>query len=479
MPLTFPNPVFPSDVAVEGLDGTTHQRTGLVHVPKGAGPTSVPSLEVQVNRNLDRLHALVTESNALRAVDEGALLVGIYPGFYTLGGTSKEFDGFTGQSLTDNAVNWLWIDAGNALALSTSAFPADLDTFVPVAKVTTAAGDITEIEDRRGAARIIVGGASATMGTDAISFTIDQNNVGAGVTTDVRFNRGTTDDDAALVWNETADLFELFLDVVNSELATLKVNKAQIGASGALLRFDSGALEVRDAGDAAYEDLKAKDLTLTGASAGLKLDDIADGAFARVGAADQVASGVITGTVSDSFMIEADGDGATTFKASFKRVTDAVRLLAHDGVTREAIDVLELLVGGVTVIDAAGAYVSATLAAVSIPDGSGTSPQAVTVQVTDDAGQALAGTFRFVVSVHDSADFGAGFAATATISVVTFGTSIEQLTTNKELYVKTDGQGRVGIQVTDASAETVYLVSRPHRGSARLDCADSGVVTIN
>ena len=92
MPLTFPNPVFPSDVAVEALDGTTHQRTGLVFVPKGAGPTSSPTLEVQVNRNLDRLHALVTESNALRAVDEGALLIGVYPGFYALGGASKEFD---------------------------------------------------------------------------------------------------------------------------------------------------------------------------------------------------------------------------------------------------------------------------------------------------------------------------------------------------------------------------------------------------
>ena len=144
MPLTFPNPVFPSDAAVEALDGTTHQRTGLVHVPQGAGPTSSPTLEVQFNRNLDRLHALVTESNALRAVDEGALLVGVYPGFYTLGGTSKEFDGFTGQSLTDNAVNWLWIDASNALAVSTSKFPVDLDTFVPVAKVTTAAGDIAD-----------------------------------------------------------------------------------------------------------------------------------------------------------------------------------------------------------------------------------------------------------------------------------------------------------------------------------------------
>ena len=130
MPLTFPNPVFPSDVAVEALDGTTHQRTGLVFVPKGAGPSSSPTLEVQVNRNLDRRHALVTESNALRAVDEVALLVGVYPGFYTLGGASKEFNGFTGQSLTDNAVNWVWIDASNALVVATSNFPVDLDTFV-------------------------------------------------------------------------------------------------------------------------------------------------------------------------------------------------------------------------------------------------------------------------------------------------------------------------------------------------------------
>lgn len=368
MPLTFPNPVFPSDVAVEALDGTTHQRTGLVFVPKGAGPTSSPTLEVQINRNLDRLHALVTESNALRAVDEGALLVGVYPGFYTLGGTSKEFNGFTGQSLTDNAVNWIWIDAANALIVSTSNFPVDLDTFVPVAKITTASGDITEIEDRRGAGRIVVGGASATMGTDATSFTIDQNNTGAGV---------STDDDAAAVWDETNDLFALYQDVVNSELAKLKVDKVQIGAAGALLRFDTGALEVRDVADSAYEDLKVKDLTLTGASAGLKLDDIADGdgagggTYGRIRTTDQVAAGVITGTTGDSFTLEADGDGSSTFKASFKRVTGAVRLLAHDGVTREAIDVLALRIGGNEVIDSTGAYVSGTLPKVSIPDGSG------------------------------------------------------------------------------------------------------------
>lgn len=485
MPLTFPNPVFPSDVAVEALDGTTHQRTGLVFVPKGAGPTSSPTLEVQVNRNLDRLHALVTESNALRAVDEGALLLGVYPGFYTLGGTAKEFDGFTGQSLTDNAVNWVWIDASNALVVATSNFPADLDTFVPVAKVTTASGDITEIEDRRGSARIIVGGASATMGTDAISFTIDQNNTGAGVSTDLLFNRGTTDDDASLAWDETNDLFALYMDVVNNELAKLKVDKVQVGAAGALLRFDSGSLEVRNVGDTGYEDLMVKDLIVAGSSGGLVLDDVVDGdgigggTYARVKTTDQVAAGVIIGTTGDSFMLEADGDGATTFKASFKRVDGAVRLLAHDGVTREAIDVLSLRIGGNEVISSAGAYLSGTLPKVIIPDGSGTSPTAVTIQVTDDAGNALAGVFRFVVSVHDSADFGAGFASTATISVTTFGTSVEQLTTNKELFVKTDAQGRVGIQVTDGTPETVYLVTRPYRGSARLDCADSGAVTIN
>ena len=485
MALTFPNPVFPSDAAVEAFDGTTHQRTGLVFVPKGAGPTSSPTLEVQVNRTLDRLHALVTESNALRAVDEGALLVGVYPGFYTLGGAAKEFAGFTGQSLTDNAVNWVWIDAANALIVSTANFPVDLDTFVPVAKITTASGDITEIEDRRGAGRIIVGGASATMGTDATSFTIDQNNTGAGVSTDVRFNRGTTDDDAAVVWDETNDLFALYLDVVNSELAKLKVKEVQVGAAGALLRFDTGALEVRNVADSAYEDLRVKDLTLTGDSAGLKLDDVADGdgagggTYGRVKATDQLAAGVITGTTGDSFMLKSDGDGSSTFKASFKRVAGAVRLLAHDGVTREAIDVLSLRIGGNEVIDSTGAYVSGTLPKVTIPDGSGTSPVAVTIQVTDDAGNALSGVYRFVVSVHDSADFGAGFSVNATIAVTTFGTSIEQLTTNKELYVKTDAQGRVGIQVTDGTPETVYLVTRPHRGSARLDCADSGAVTIN
>lgn len=53
-----------------------------------------------------------------------------------------------------------------------------------------------------------VGGASST-GTDNTTFTIDQDNTGVGVNTALKFNRGSSGDDARLMWSETYGKFYL------------------------------------------------------------------------------------------------------------------------------------------------------------------------------------------------------------------------------------------------------------------------------
>jgi len=50
---------------------------------------------------------------------------------------------------------------------------------------------------------------AAIPGTNNTTFTIDQDNAGAGVNTALKFNRGLTDGDARILWNETDDRFDI------------------------------------------------------------------------------------------------------------------------------------------------------------------------------------------------------------------------------------------------------------------------------
>jgi hypothetical protein len=147
---TYPNEVYPSDSAVEALDGAFDAASGLAYIAKGVGPNSSPTYEVQYNRREQRQNAILAPLNQGRVVDEGGLNIGVFPVVFYFGQVRKAFDGATGQAMTDNATRYVWIDASNALATG-AAFPADTKTFLPLARVVTANGDIVSIEDERGA----------------------------------------------------------------------------------------------------------------------------------------------------------------------------------------------------------------------------------------------------------------------------------------------------------------------------------------
>lgn len=151
----YPNEVYPSDASVAMLDGTTDEKTGLVYIPKGVGPASTPSYEVQYNRRQQREnHRLAIATEGL-VVDEGSLKIGVYPFNYMLLGVQKRFEGATNQSMPDDTTRYVYVDTSNALQIA-AAYPDDVSTFVPLAKVTTSNG-ATSIETKIGYARLAVG----------------------------------------------------------------------------------------------------------------------------------------------------------------------------------------------------------------------------------------------------------------------------------------------------------------------------------
>ncbi len=278
---TYPTEAYPADSAIEVLDGTTDQRTGLPYVAKGTGPTSVPSYEVRYNRRLQRQNQILEPWRRGMVVSEGNLNIGVYPLDYVLGGATLFYAGSTGVSIPDDSQKNVYLDSSGILQAQ-DFWPTDITTYMPLATVTASGGNLT-IQDFRG----------------WVAFYVPRIDVG-----------------------------------------------------------------------------------------------------------------------------------------------------------------------------------SSNFASVNQPDVTGSSPQTVAIQVKDIQGNNLAETVYLIVSVHDAADGGSGFATNATIAVGTNGTLIESVTTNTELFCKTNASGQLDITVTDAVTESVYLVTRPFRRSKLLDCSDSAQITI-
>lgn len=179
MSFVYPNEQWPSDAAIEALDGITDAETGLPYVPKGVGPTSVPTYEVQYNRVQHRLKRILAPWRQGQVVSEGGLQIGVYPLRYRLGGADKEFSGATGVAVPDDAVSYVYLDDANVLQVAAS-LPAGATTYLPLAKVTAAAGQAS-VEDLRPRVAFRVPqieGPGDLAGTERPSFQIDQGTGG-------------------------------------------------------------------------------------------------------------------------------------------------------------------------------------------------------------------------------------------------------------------------------------------------------------
>lgn len=246
---TYPSEVWPSDVTVTALNGTTDQNTGLPYISVGTGPASSPSYRIQFDRFLQRFYQIVAIIRQLQVVqEETALTVGVYPGDYRLGGTEKRFTGATAQSVTNNATRYVYIDSSNALQIASS-YPADITTFVPLATVVASGGVITSINDDRGhmIATVLQTTSSSDTGTDNTSFILDADNAGAGVDQQLRFNRGSTDaEDAACEWDESNDRFNFYTQ--HSTKTMSSANLLSLLISGTTILDTNGVRKVASNG---------------------------------------------------------------------------------------------------------------------------------------------------------------------------------------------------------------------------------------
>ena len=148
MPETFPVEVYPDDSAIEALAGTIDQPTGLEFIPQGLSQNSSPTYRVRAHRIHQRLAMLAKILNEGRAVETGALAIGVFPIDYRIANTNKHYAGATGQLVTDDDTNYVYIDSANALVINTTGFPADPTTYVPLATVVAVNGVLAILDKR-------------------------------------------------------------------------------------------------------------------------------------------------------------------------------------------------------------------------------------------------------------------------------------------------------------------------------------------
>jgi hypothetical protein len=149
MSVVYPNESWPGDTEVVSLDGTTDVSTGLPYIAKGTSPSSVPSYEIQYNRRLSRQNSILALLRQGMVVDEGGLKIGVYPITFLSQGSWQTFEGATGVSVPDDDSVQVYLDTAGVLQTA-ALWPADNTTFLPLASVDAAGGELT-ITDRRGA----------------------------------------------------------------------------------------------------------------------------------------------------------------------------------------------------------------------------------------------------------------------------------------------------------------------------------------
>lgn len=136
--------------AAEALAGTVHSKSGIKHIPDAVDRNSNPSLLAQL-KNLERkIMDLLAGANRGMVIWSGSgLTVGAYALDYELGAVAKSFPGDAtfGLGLPINDTSFVFLDTAATLKSSISGWPAG--DHIKLAKVTTDATQITDIQDMR------------------------------------------------------------------------------------------------------------------------------------------------------------------------------------------------------------------------------------------------------------------------------------------------------------------------------------------
>jgi len=274
---TYPAIPWPGNEAADALDGTTHAGTQVPFIAKGADETSSPTLNVQMNRNEQRLLNLVARVAQGSVWAETALDVGAFPMAYQIAGVQKTFGGATGQAVTDDDTNYVYLDADQTLKIVTdgTGWPADESTYIKLASVVAAGGAVTSVTDLRFCNLNLVVDLGELGTTTSATFQLDSGSSGPLIKAESTTKFGLRNAaDAAYVDLQILDLtaddatVAATLDVTG--VATFGSTMAADGATLQLLAASSGPLlkaasaskwDLRNAADSAYVDLQAKDLT--------------------------------------------------------------------------------------------------------------------------------------------------------------------------------------------------------------------------
>lgn len=150
---------YPPDADLNALSGTSDGEQEVLYVPTGESPYFN-----SFYRMLHRLLLVARRAGDLRVYKDGDLTFGVRAGEWLNGSTPVSFAGTTGQSLTDNAVNDVFLLPDGTLGVTTDGMPDPAaQPHLPLARIAagteSAAGvsgeyAIADITDLRGRAML-------------------------------------------------------------------------------------------------------------------------------------------------------------------------------------------------------------------------------------------------------------------------------------------------------------------------------------
>lgn len=166
--------LYPSDAELNALSGTSDAEQEVHFVTTGEAP-----YYTSFYKFVHRLLLMARRAGDLRVYKDGDLTFGVRAGKVQVGPTALDYAGCTGQSLTNNQTNYVFLTAadlaaGNTVTINTTGFPSDGTTFIPLATIATSAGDyvITDITDCRGRGLLNLPGGMGRI--------VEENTAGSG-----------------------------------------------------------------------------------------------------------------------------------------------------------------------------------------------------------------------------------------------------------------------------------------------------------
>lgn len=166
---------YPDDATLLALEEDA--ATGVAYIPTGRSP-----YYLEFRRLVQRLLLAAQRANDLRVYADGDLSIGVRPGRCRIGATAIDFAGDSAIGVTNNAATCVWLDAAGAVQTDTAGWPADPADHLPLAIITADAGQITQIDDRRGSTFL----ARPSLAAMGVAVTVDQlNQALAGISQNV------------------------------------------------------------------------------------------------------------------------------------------------------------------------------------------------------------------------------------------------------------------------------------------------------